>query len=71
MVLPKDIRDAQGIREGDMFVITVEKDKIVLSRDKIWEKFRASAKGVVTAEEVELELDEDDRLWEKRLRRLS
>ncbi len=71
MVLPKDIRDAQSIREGDMFVITVEKDKIVLSRDKIWEKFRDSAKGVVTAEEVELELDEDDRLWEKRLRRLS
>ena len=71
MVIPKEIRQAQGIREGDLLEIAVEEDKLVLSRDRLWEKFRGSARGVTTPEAVERELNEDDRRWENRLRRLS
>lgn len=71
LVIPKGIRQAQGIREGDLLDIVVEENKLVLSRDRLWEKFRDSAKEVTTAEEVEREFDEDDRLWENRLKRRS
>jgi AbrB family looped-hinge helix DNA binding protein len=71
LVIPKEIREAQGIREGDLLEIVAEDDKLVLSKDKLWERFRDSARGVTSPEEVEREFDEDDRLWEKRLKRLS
>ncbi|MBI4257750.1 MAG: AbrB/MazE/SpoVT family DNA-binding domain-containing protein [Thaumarchaeota archaeon] len=70
-VIPKKIRQAQSIEEGDLLEIMVEDDKLVLSKDRLWEKFRDSAKGLTKPEEVERELDEDDRLWENRLKRLS
>lgn len=68
-MIPKEIREAQGIREGDLLEIVVAKDQLVLSKNRLWEKFRDSAKGLTKVEEVERELDEDERLWEKRLRR--
>lgn len=36
-------------------------------KDDRWEKFHGCARGVISAEEVERELDEDEFGWEKRL----
>ena len=71
LVIPKEIRQAQSIGEGDLLEIIVKEDQLVLSKDRLWEKFRDSAKGLTKPEEVERELDEDDRLWENRLKQLS
>lgn len=67
-MIPQEIRQAQNIGEGDILEIVVEEDKLVLSKDRLWEKFRDSTKRRTSPEQVEQELDEEDRRWERRLR---
>ena len=49
----------------------MDRDRLILSKDKLWQKFRDSAKGLTTPEEVERELDEDDQQWEKKRKQRS
>ena len=68
IVLPKKVRDSCGISEGDVLRVFIGKDgAITLIKDDRWEKFHGCARGVISAEEVERELDEDEFGWEKRL----
>jgi len=67
IVIPKKIRDKCGVTEGDVLEISLRESAIVVVKDVRWEKFRRCAKGLTTVEEVEKELDEDEKAWEKRL----
>lgn len=67
VVIPKKIRDEYGIIKGDILKVFIKEKAIVLVRDDTWEKLHGCAKGLVKAEEVEKELDEDEEAWEKRL----
>ncbi len=60
IVIPKAIRDALGIEEGDALRVRVEEGKIVLRKEGFWEKLFDSAKDLYNAEEAELELDEGE-----------
>ncbi|MCC6049211.1 MAG: AbrB/MazE/SpoVT family DNA-binding domain-containing protein [Thermofilum sp.] len=60
IVIPKAIRDALGIEEGDALRVSVEEGKIVLRKEGFWEKLFDSAKGLYNPEEAELELDEGE-----------
>jgi AbrB family looped-hinge helix DNA binding protein len=68
IVIPKKVREGCGITEGDILEISVQEKAIVLMKDATWEKLHGCAKGLVMAEEVEKELDEDEISWEKRLK---
>jgi AbrB family looped-hinge helix DNA binding protein len=60
IVIPKAIRDALGIEEGDALRVSVEEGKIVLRKEGFWEKLFDSAKDLYNPEEAELELDEGE-----------
>ena len=60
IVIPKAIRDALGIEEGDALRVSVEEGKIVLRKEGFWEKLFGSAKGLYNPEEAELELDQGE-----------
>jgi AbrB family looped-hinge helix DNA binding protein len=57
IVIPKTIREALGIVEGDMLRVSVKDDKIILSKESFWEKLFNTAKGLYSPDEAELELD--------------
>lgn len=69
IVIPKEIRKRSGILEGDILEISVKEKTIVLVKDTMWERFHGCARGLITVEEIERELDEDEKAWEKRLER--
>jgi len=69
IVIPKEIRDECNLREGDILRIFTREGKIILVKDDVWENIHGCAKGLITADEVEKELDEDDIAWERRLRK--
>jgi len=69
IVIPKQVRDKSGIVEGDVLEVFLKENAIVLMKDTKWEKFHGCAEGLVTAEKIEKELDEDEKAWEKRLER--
>jgi looped-hinge helix DNA binding domain, AbrB family len=57
IVIPKTIREALGIEEGDMLRVSVKEGKIILSKESFWEKLFNTAKGLYSPDEAELELD--------------
>ncbi|AGT35810.1 MULTISPECIES: AbrB/MazE/SpoVT family DNA-binding domain-containing protein [Thermofilum] len=59
IVIPKNIREALGIEEGDILRVSLEEDKIILSKESFWEKLFDSAKGIYSPDDAELELDAD------------
>lgn len=67
IVIPKEIRDKYGISEGDTLEVSLRDKSIVFSKDKIWEKLHGCMKGLTTAEDIEKEMDKEERAWEKRL----
>lgn len=69
IVIPKEIREKSGIVEGDVLEISLKERTIVLTKDNTWAKFHGCAKGLITVEKIERELDEDEKIWEKRLER--
>jgi len=69
IVIPKEIREKSGIVKGDILEISLREKAIVLVKDASWEKFHGCAEGLITAEKIEKELDEDEKAWEKRLER--
>jgi AbrB family looped-hinge helix DNA binding protein len=60
IAIPKSIREALGIEEGDVLRVSVEEGKIILSKESFWEKLFDSAKGLYSPDEAELELDEGE-----------
>lgn len=69
IVIPKEVREKSGITEGDVLEVSLKERAIVLMKDTKWEKFHGCAKGLITAEKIEKELDEDEKAWQKRLER--
>jgi len=69
MVIPKAVRERSGIKEGDVLEVSVKEGAIVLLKNNTWERFHGCARGLISVEKVEKELDEDERGWEKRLER--
>ena len=67
IVIPKEIREECNLRRGDVLRIFIEDGKIILVKDDVWERLHGCARGLITADEVERELDEDDVVWEERL----
>jgi AbrB family looped-hinge helix DNA binding protein len=59
IVISKNIREALGIEEGDILRVSLEEDKIILSKESFWEKLFNSAKGIYSPDDAELELDAD------------
>lgn len=67
IVIPKEIRDENNIVKGDVLDISVKENKIILSKDTKWQKLHGCAEGLINAEKIEKELDEDEKAWQKRL----
>ncbi len=66
VVIPKEIRERLGLKEGTVVEIKSEGDRIVLVKKDIWEE--VMRRGVkVGAEEAEKELDEVEEEWLRRL----
>lgn len=59
IVISKNIREALGIEEGDILRVSLEEDKIILSKESFWEKLFNSVKGIYSPDDAELELDAD------------
>jgi AbrB family looped-hinge helix DNA binding protein len=69
IVIPKEIREKSSIMKGDVLDVSAKENQIVLSKDTKWEKLHGCAEGLITAEKIEKELDEDEKAWQKRLER--
>ncbi len=69
MVIPKAVRERTNIKEGDVLEVSVKEGAIVLLKNNTWERFQGCARGLISVEKVEKELDEDEKDWEKRLER--
>lgn len=67
IVIPKEIRDKSGIVRGDVLEVSLKGKAIVLTKDMRWERFHGCAEGLITAEKIERELDEDEKAWQERL----
>jgi AbrB family looped-hinge helix DNA binding protein len=65
IAIPKEIRERAGIKEGMLLLIEAREGELVLRPLDLWERVWGSGKG--SAEEVERELDEDERAREERL----
>lgn len=60
IVIPKALREALGIEEGDLLKVSVEEGRIVLRKESFWEKLFGSARGLYNPDTAELELDEGE-----------
>jgi len=69
IVIPKGVRKASGIKEGDLLEVSIKEEAIILMKDTIWERFHGCAKSLTSVEKIEKELDEGERDWQKRLER--
>jgi AbrB family looped-hinge helix DNA binding protein len=65
IAIPKGVRERAGIKEGMLLLIEARDGELVLRPLDLWERIWGSSKG--SAEEVERELDEDERAREERL----
>lgn len=67
VVLPKGIRDEVGVEEGSLLQVEVRDGSIVLKPLDLWDRVWGCAEGRGSAEEAELELDEEEgRFWLER-----
>lgn len=71
IVLPKSVREKAGIEEGMLLEVTVEGNEVRLKPLDLWDRVWGCGKGRGSAEEAELELDEEEgefwrgRSWRK------
>ncbi len=66
IVIPKEIREKLGLREGMVLNLLVEDNRIVIEVDDLWAKLRKRGlklKGVVKADLLEEELDRVEEEW--------
>ena len=65
IAIPKKMREIAGIKEGMLLLIEARERELILRPLDLWEKIWGSGKE--SADEVERELDEDERAREERL----
>ena len=71
IVIPKEVRERLGIKEGMLLDLRVEDDRIVLKVRDLWSELRERGRKLrVDVEKAELELDEVEEDWLKRLKGL-
>lgn len=69
IVLPKEIREALGLKEGDSLIVALEEGQAVLLTP---ERYAALTKGILegtwgrTREEIEQYLEEDRESWARK-----
>ncbi|MCE4619495.1 MAG: AbrB/MazE/SpoVT family DNA-binding domain-containing protein [Desulfurococcales archaeon] len=64
IVIPKEIREELGLREGMVLDVRVEKDAIILKTKDLWMELRERGRKLrVDLDAAERELDEADELW--------
>ena len=67
MVLPKEVRDSLGLKEGDRLIVSVEGGQVILSAP---ERYAADTKGILRGtwgqneEEIKGYLEEERGSWE-------
>jgi len=59
VVLPKEIREKAGIREGMLLLAEAVEGKVILRPLDLWERVWGCGRGLGSAEEVERKLDEE------------
>ena len=52
IVIPKEVREKGGIKEGDVLEVSVKEEVIVLLRDTTWERFHGCARDSTIVEKV-------------------
>ncbi len=64
IVIPKEVREKLGIKEGMLLELSVEKDRIVIKTRDLWSEFRERGKRLkVDIDRAEREIDEDEVEW--------
>ncbi len=67
IVIPKDIREKLGIREGMVLDLEVDDNKIIIYTCDLWSRLRERGKKIkIDLEEAEKELTEAEEEWLKR-----
>lgn len=68
VVIPKDVRERLGIREGMVLELRVEGGRIILERGDLWSLLRLRGRRLrVDLEEAEEEIDRVEEEWLERL----
>ena len=60
VVLPKEVREKAGIKEGMLLLAEAVEGKVVLRPLNLWERVWACGRGLGSAEKVEREMDEEE-----------
>ncbi len=61
IVIPKEVREKLGIKEGMVLELSVEKDRIVVKTRDLWNKLRERGKRLkVDIDRAEREIDKDE-----------
>ncbi|RLG88544.1 MAG: AbrB family transcriptional regulator [Thermoprotei archaeon] len=64
IVIPKEVREKLGIKEGMVLELSVEKDRIVIKTRDLWSELRERGKRLkVDIDRAEREIDEDEAEW--------
>jgi len=67
IVLPKDVREKTGIKEGMLLEVIVRGREVVLRPLDLWDRVWGCSKDRGSVEEVEQELDREEELfWRRR-----
>ncbi len=67
IVIPKDIREKLGIREGMTLDLEVSNNKIIIYTRDLWSRLRERGRKLrVNLEKAEEEITEDEEEWLKR-----
>ncbi|MCD6196368.1 MAG: AbrB/MazE/SpoVT family DNA-binding domain-containing protein [Staphylothermus sp.] len=68
IVIPKEVREKLGIKEGMVLELSVEKDRIVIKTRDLWSELRERGKRLkVDIDKAEREIDEDEVEWLERM----
>ena len=69
IVIPKEVCERLGIREGMVLELRVEEGKVILETKDLWSELRERGKRLkVDVDEAERELSEDEEAWMERLK---
>lgn len=68
IVIPIEVREKLGIKEGMVLELSVEKDIIVIKTRDLWSELRERGKRLkVDIDKAEREIDEDEVEWLERI----
>ncbi|GEM_PF-822196 len=67
IVIPKEIRDSLGIKEGMVLELEVREDKIILKTKDLWSILRERGRKIsFNIDEAEREIDMEEEEWLRR-----